>query len=60
MYRPTSLLCCRGVIPFEVWGGQSVSEVFAGVHGAGPLEGVVKDFLFDGHKIHSLFWSKVA
>ena len=59
---------------FELWEGQSVSEVFVGVQGAGPLAGVVRgqcpltyeNFVFGGHKIcnfiafHYPFSSKIA
>ena len=30
------------IFHFELWEGQSVSEVFAGVQGAGPLAGVLR------------------
>ena len=42
--QPSLFVCAYAWVSFhfELWEEQSVSEVFAGVQGAGPLAGVVR------------------
>ena len=42
LYNYTRFYVAWASFHFEMWEGQSVSEVFAGVQGAGPLAGVVR------------------